>query len=92
MRGPRLESRSRRRALVLPLMVSGEDGAGRVFNESTRTWMLDRWRAFGLTPLGSYADPGFTAGTKTLTLRRLQLWPSVESAIPPPLRFLERQL
>ena len=37
MRGPRLESRSRRRALVLPLMVSGEDGAGRVFNESTRT-------------------------------------------------------
>ena len=56
--------------------VRGRDAGGYLgdayeayFNESTRTWMLDRWRAFGLTPLGSYADPGFTAGTKTLTLR-----------------------
>jgi hypothetical protein len=34
---PRLEGRSRRLALVLPVVVSGEDLAGHAFNESTST-------------------------------------------------------
>ena len=37
MKGPRLADRSPRRALVLPLTVSGEDVTGRAFTESTRT-------------------------------------------------------
>ena len=37
MPGPRLAPRSPRRALVLPLTVSGEDAAGRGSTESTRT-------------------------------------------------------
>ena len=37
MKGPRLADRSPRRALVLPLTVSGKDATGRVFTESTRT-------------------------------------------------------
>lgn len=37
MPGPRLTLRSPRRALALPLTVSGEDAAGRGFTETTRT-------------------------------------------------------
>ncbi len=58
--------------------VRGRDAGGRLgdayeayFSESAHTWILDRWKGFNSTTLGTFADPGFTAGTKTLTLRMI---------------------